>query len=230
MKRAICLMVVSGGGLLLGCGGGGSDSGSESTIAPTVKTPERLSKANFIKEGDGYCAEVNAALGGISDSGGGSDPAAQRASLYKELIAHLRGLGTPTDSAGLDEFLGAGDEIVTAEGKASEASQSGDDAALTTAQAQASDAESRFASAGAAYGFQDCGQGATTTSGTATAPATATPVAPTATTPVPTTTPVPAPVAPPSGTTGSGGGTSGGGAPTTGGGGSGGTSGGVGPG
>src|SRR4051794_23428998 len=176
MKSAICLMTLVVGGLATGCGGG-SDS-TPTSITPTVKTPSKLSKADFIKQADGYCAEVNAALGSISASS--SSAAGQRSELYSGLMQHLRGLGTPDDQAGLDEFLSAGDAVASAEKSEVDATTSGDDAALTSAQSDAASAQSRFASAATAYGFKECGQGPSTPSGVATAPSAAPAIAPTA--------------------------------------------------
>ena len=96
-------------GALGACGGGGDST--PTAITPTVKTPQKLSKADFIKQADGYCAEVNAALGSVSGSSStsASSGASQRAELYQGLMEHLRGLGTPDDQSGLDAFLSAGD-------------------------------------------------------------------------------------------------------------------------
>jgi hypothetical protein len=228
MKRAICLMSLASAAVFAGCGGG-DDSTPETPIAtPTVQTPANLSKDQFITQGDGFCAEVNAALGSISSdsSTGTSSAAGQTADLYEGMLEHLRGLGTPDDDTGLDDFYSAGDDLVAAEQDADDAAQSGDDTALASAESAAASAQSAFASAASSYGFQDCGQGPTTsTSPAPTATVPVTPVAPATTTPS-TVTPAPTP-----GSTGSGGGTTGTG---TGGGstGTGGTSGsgGVGPG
>jgi hypothetical protein len=224
-------MTIIGAGLLPGCGGG-SDS-TPTAITPTVKTPSKLSKADFIKQADGYCAEVNAALGSISDSSStsSSSAATQRAELYSGLMQHLRGLGTPDDPAGLDEFLSAGDAVTSAEKSEVDAATSGDSAALTSATSDAASAQARFANAASAYGFKECGQGPSTPSGVATAPSTAPPVAPTAPAAPTATTPAPAPAAPAGGTAGTpaaptGGGSAGGGST----GGTSGGSGGVGPG
>jgi hypothetical protein len=229
-------MTIAGAGLAAGCGGG-SDS-TPTSITPTVKAPSKLSKADFISQADAYCAEVNAALGSISGSGStsSSSAAGQRAELYSGLMEHLRGLGTPDDQTGLDEFLSAGDAVATAEKSELDATTNGDDAALASAESEAASAQSRFASAASAYGFKECGQGPSTPSGVATAPSTAPPVAPTAPAAPTATTPAPVPAAPAGGTAGTpaaptGGGSTGGGA--TGGGSTGGTSGGsggVGPG
>jgi hypothetical protein len=211
MKRAICLMTLPVAALAAGCGSGG---GSSSTIAtPTVPTQTTLSKDQFIKEGDGICAEVNAALGSLSSSSTSSaNLASQRADLYEGMISRLRGLGTPDDQTGLDQVLSAGDDIVTAEQKVVEATNSNDSAALSSAETEASSAESSFSSAASSYGFKDCGGAPTTPSSTiTTTPSTAVPVTPTTATPAPVT-PAPTP-----GATGTGGGTAGTGTSTGGG-------------
>jgi hypothetical protein len=228
MKRAICLLALAPVLAAAGCGGG-DDSTPTTLPAATTETPKQLSKDQFIAQGDGFCGEVNAALGALSGDAG-SD-AAQAASLYKGLLEHLRGLGTPDDNAGLNEFLSAGDDLITAEEAADRAAQDNNDAALASAESDAASAQSAFSSAASSFGFQECGQGpsapSTSASGTPVAPTTATPVvpAPTTTVPVAPATPAPAP-----GATGAGGGTAGTGGGSTGTGGTTGGSGGVGPG
>jgi hypothetical protein len=225
MKRAICLMTLIPTAILAGCGGGGNSTPTQ-IATPTVTTQSSISKAQFIKEGDGVCAEVNAALGSLSSSTStsSSTATAQRASLYQGMMERLRGLGTPDDQTGLDQVLSAGDNIVSAEQKAETATTNNDSAALASAESEAASAESSFSSAASSYGFKDCGGAPTTPSSTATAPSTAAPVTPAAPT---TATPVPVTPVPSGGAgTGTGGGTGG----ATGGGSTGGTSGGVGPG
>jgi hypothetical protein len=215
---------------LLGACGGGSDS-TPTAITPTVKAPQKLSKADFIKQADGYCAEVNAALGSLSSAGSTSSSSTQqRAELYSGLMQHLRGLGTPDDQSGLDAFLSAGDEVASAEKSEVDAASSSDSAALASAESDAAAAQSKFAGAATAYGFKECGQGPSTPSGVATAPSTAPTVTPTAPAAPTATTPAPVPAAPAGGTAGTPAPPTGGG--STGGGSTGGTSGsgGVGPG
>jgi hypothetical protein len=228
MKRAICILTLAPALAFVGCGG--SDDSTPTTLpTPTTDTPKQLSKDQFIAQGDGFCGEVNAALGGLS--GDAASDAAQAASLYKGLLEHLRGLGTPDDDAGLNEFLSAGDDLISAEEAADQAAQDNDDAALASAESDAALAQSAFSSAATSYGFQECGQGpnapSTSTSGTTagTAPTATTPVVPTTTVPVVPATPVPTP-----GATGAGGGTTGTGGGSGGTGGTTGGSGGVGPG
>jgi hypothetical protein len=237
MKRAICLISVVASGFAAGCGGG-DDSTPKTIVSPTVQTPSSISKDRYITEGDGICAEVNAALGSLSDTSS-SSAASQRAELYSGMVDKLRNLGTPKDDEGLAQVLSAGDDLVSAERDAASAAAGGDDAALASAQSDAASAESDFASAAGSFGFKECGNGPSTPATTApSGGAPVTPAAPTVPAAPATTTPVSPAPAP--GTTGAGGGTAGtgtgGGSTGTGGGstgtGTGGTSGsgGVGPG
>ena len=52
--------------LIAGCGGGGG--GETETSTPTVEEPAALTKDELIEQGDGVCAEVNAAVGALSGS------------------------------------------------------------------------------------------------------------------------------------------------------------------
>jgi hypothetical protein len=214
--------------LVAGCGG--DDSAPETPVTtPTVdQTPSQVSKEQLITEGDGVCAEVNAALGALSSDD--TSAAGQRADLYEGMADRLRDLGTPDDDAGLDEVLNAAGDLVAAEQDAADAAADGDDTALAAAQTAASTAAQDFSSAASSYGFEECGQGPSATAPVTapTGPSTAAPVVPAE--PVPTAPATPVAPTPAPGTTGAGGGTTGSGGGT--GGGSGGTSGsgGVGPG
>ena len=211
MKRAICLIALMPVLASAGCGGGGDDSTPTTIPAATTETPKQLSKDQFISQGDGFCGEVNAALDGL-----GSGDSDQAASLYKGLLEHLRGLGTPDDDSGLDEFYSAGEDLVSAE-------EGNGDVAT---------AESAFSSAASSYGFQECGSGSAPSTSASGATGVAPPTATTPVVPAPTTTVPAAPVtpAPAPGATGAGGGTAGTGGGSTGTGGTTGGSGGVGPG
>jgi hypothetical protein len=50
---------------IAGCGGGGEET---ETTTPTVEEPAALTKDELIEQGDGVCAEVNAAVGALSGS------------------------------------------------------------------------------------------------------------------------------------------------------------------
>ena len=242
MRRAILLTgAFAALFVVTGCGGGGDSLPETPVLTPTAETPTTLSKDDFITQADGICAEVNAAVGTVDASSTDTASAiGQKADLYSGMLERIKSLGQPDDDAGLSDVLSAGDDLVQAEKDAQRAAERGDDAALASAESDASAALSSFQSAANAYGFQDCGQGPSAPSSTTTAPSTVTPVTPTApttttpVTPAPTTpAPAPAPPPPSGGATGggsTGGGTAGGttGGGSTGGGGSG--SGGIGPG
>jgi hypothetical protein len=217
---------------LAGCGGGGDST--ESAPTTTAATTTALTKAELIEQGDAICAEVNAAVGTVGASGAETGSStAQAAGLYSGMVASLKNLGAPRETAGYAEFTAAADELATAEGEVKLASERGDSAGLETAASNASAALASFQAAAQEYGFEECGEGprAPTTSapeagGTGSAEA---PVEPEAEAVEPEAEPAPEP-APETG--GAGGATEGGG--TTGGGGGGGTtggeSGGIGPG
>src|SRR4051794_41944874 len=51
---------------LAGCGGGGSDE--TETTTPTVEEPAALTRDELLQQGDGICAQGNAAVGALSGS------------------------------------------------------------------------------------------------------------------------------------------------------------------
>lgn len=145
---------------LAGCGGGGGEE-STTTSAPPATTPAPLSKEALIAQGDGICAEVNAAVGTVgSTSSGASGQAGQAASLYSGMVERLKALGAPSEaSAEYDEFISAAEELAQAESNvklASEREEEGE--ALSEAEVEASSALSSFQSAASAYGFEKCAE------------------------------------------------------------------------
>lgn len=146
---------------IAGCGGGDDD---ETTAAPTTtsaEAPAALSKEELIAQGDGICAEVNAAVGtvGTTESGGASQ-AVQVSDLYAGMVERLQGLGTPSDdTAGYDEFIAAAEGLAQAESDVQLAAERGEEEALTTAEADASSALASFQSAATSYGFTRCAEG-----------------------------------------------------------------------
>src|SRR3954453_20220175 len=69
MTRALCLIAALPFAVLAGCGGGGGSDSSATSILSTSTAPSTLSKADFIKQGDAICAEVNSAVDSLSGSG-----------------------------------------------------------------------------------------------------------------------------------------------------------------
>ena len=154
--------------LVAGCGGGGDDSTEAAPVA-TATAPAALTQAELIEQGDAICAEVNAAVGtvGASSSETGS-PAAQVADLYGGMVDSLKNLGAPQESDGYAEFSSAADELSTAESEVKLASERSDTAALESAEVNASSALSTFQEVAQEYGFEDCSEGPSAPSATAT--------------------------------------------------------------
>lgn len=195
---------------LSACGGGDD---SEPAPAPVTATePAALTKAELVSQGDGLCAEVNAAVGTILNSTtlSDSDKASQVSELYSGLADRLEKLGTPDDGPAPTEVIAAVRDL----------------ADPTTGEEGAA----ALSDAATAYGFTDCAESPeapvsagpdTGATGTTTPDAGTTGGTP-ATTPAPAPAPAPAPstggvtpdapatggAAPPSG--GSTGGTTGG--------------------
>jgi hypothetical protein len=141
-----------------GCGGGGSES---STTTPKKK-PEvaTLSKADFIRQGDSICAEVNTAIGSVEGSASETtSQTTQIANLYTGMVQGLQGLGQPGEKAGYSEFMGAAEELAMVEGELKKASDAEDLAGEEEFAQQAVPAVEEFQSQAAVYGFEDCAEG-----------------------------------------------------------------------
>jgi hypothetical protein len=145
---------------LAGCGGGGGD---DSTAAAPVETTETtaLTKEELVAQGDGICAEVNAAVGTVgSTSSEAGGQAAQVAGLYGGMVERLKDLGAPSDdSAGYAEFIAAAEALAQAEDNvrlASEREEEGE--ALSEAEAEASTALTAFQTAASDFGLEDCAE------------------------------------------------------------------------
>jgi hypothetical protein len=211
--------------VIAGCGDGGAQTSSISTIA-TDTTPTALTRSGYIRQADQICAESNAAIDGIVP---GATAGEQLASTTQELqitrdeLSSLQTLGAPSGDSP-DRFLSALNSVINQLARKRLALDRNDLVALPATATAVVGAQTRAQAAASAYGFKQCGSfgapAGTTPSGTATTTTpttTTTPVTPTTTTPV---TPVPPAPVPPTG--------GGAGTPPSGDGGSG--SGGVGPG
>ena len=142
--------------LITGCGGGGGET-TDTTAAATVAAPLTLSKAELITQGDAICAEVNAAIGSLSSTASeGASRAAQEADLYGGMVDRLKGLGTPEEPEGYEQFIAAADELAQAQSNAALAAARGESESLETAQSEASTALSSFQTAAGEYGFENC--------------------------------------------------------------------------
>jgi hypothetical protein len=144
--------------LLAGCGGGGD----ETTDAPveTTETAPSLSKEELISQGDAICAEVNAAVGSVGSSAAEtSTQITQTADLYTGMVESLQRLGTPDDSAGYSDFMGAAEELAKVEGEVRLAAEREDTAALGEAATEAAPVLEEFQAQAAIYGFEECSEG-----------------------------------------------------------------------
>lgn len=161
--------------LVAGCGGGGGD---ETTAAAPVETTETtaLTKAELITQGDGICAEVNAAVGSAgSTSSEAGEQVVQVAGLYAGMVERLKALGPPSDeSAGYSEFISSAEALSQAEENVKLAYEREEGEALSTASTEVSSALSEFESSAEAFGFEKCAEAPTapSPSGSGSEPAT----------------------------------------------------------
>jgi hypothetical protein len=176
-KKTILLLLVALAALLVaGCGGGGDDT-TESAPATTTEEPQKLSKAELIDEGDGICAETNAAVGALAGSEtetSSSEQDEKVANLYTGMVERLQELGAPEGAeTGYSEFMEAAEELAKVEGEAKLAAEREDIPALEEAKIEAAPQLEEFQERAADYGFEGCseGPGAVTPAGSgATAP------------------------------------------------------------
>src|SRR6476646_708832 len=145
--------------VIAGCGGGGGDESETST--PTVEEPVALTKDELIQQGDGICAEVNAAVGALSGSETAETTAGETtekvANLYVGMIERLQDLGAPEgEEADYAKFMEAGEELAKVEGEAKLAAEREDVAAMEEKGQEAAAALESFQSEAAIYGFEDC--------------------------------------------------------------------------
>jgi hypothetical protein len=146
--------------VIAGCGGGGDET---ETTTPTVEEPTALTKEELIEEGDGICAEVNAAVGALTASETSEDSSAEEtekvANLYTGMVERLQDLGTPEDDDGsYAKFMEAAEELAKVEGEAKLAAEREDLEAIGEANGEAEVALEEFQSQAAIYGFENCSE------------------------------------------------------------------------
>jgi hypothetical protein len=158
-KKPILLILGALAALLIaGCGGGG---GETETTTPTVEEPTALTQDELITQGDGICAEVNAAVGALSGSetpeSTPGESTEKVANLYLGMVERLQDLGTPEgDGAEYAKFMEAAEELAKVEGELKLAAEREDVAAIEEKGQEASAALEEFQSQAAIYGFEDC--------------------------------------------------------------------------
>ena len=99
--------------VIAGCGGGGDET---ETTTPTVEEPVALTKEELIDQGDGICAEVNAAVGALTASeaaeSSGTEEVEKVANLYTGMVERLQDLGAPEgDEGDYAKFMEAAEEL-----------------------------------------------------------------------------------------------------------------------
>jgi hypothetical protein len=143
-----------------GCGGGGSSSTTTAKKPPPEETAPKLSKGQFISQGDAICAEVNTAVGAVGESAAeGSSQTTQIANLYSGLVQSLQRLGQPSEIAGYSEFMGAAEQLAMVENEVKAAGEKENLELLEEASQSAVPAVEEFQQQAAIYGFEDCSEG-----------------------------------------------------------------------
>lgn len=161
-KTLLLLLAVLAALAIAGCGGGGDET-TEST-ATTTEEPQKLTQAELIEEGDGICAEVNAAVGALgstaSEEASSFEQDERVANLYTGMVERLQELGAPEgDDGSYAEFMGAAEELAKVEGEAKLAAEREDLTALEEAKGEAEPTLEAFEEEAADYGFEDCSEG-----------------------------------------------------------------------
>jgi hypothetical protein len=146
--------------IVSGCGGGGGSESSTTTAKKKPEAPAALSKADFIRQGDAICAEVNTAIGSVEESASETtSQTTQIANLYTGMVQGLQGLGQPAEKAGYSEFMGAAEVLAMVESNLKKAADEEDLAAEEEVALEAAPAVEEFQSQAAVYGFEDCAEG-----------------------------------------------------------------------
>jgi hypothetical protein len=157
-KTLLLLLAALAALFVAGCGGGGDET---ETTTPTVEEPAALTQDELIEQGDGICAEVNAAVGALSSSeseeAGSPEQSEKVANLYLGMVERLQDLGTPEESdSEFMKFSEATEQLAKVEGELKLAAEEEDVVGLEEAGQEASAALEEFQSQAAIYGFEDC--------------------------------------------------------------------------
>jgi hypothetical protein len=143
-----------------GCGGGGSSSDITVRKQPKEETVSKLSKGQFISQGDAICAEVNTAVGSVQESAAeSSSQTTQIANLYSGMVQSLQRLGQPSEIEGYSDFMGAAERLAMTENEVKAVSDQENPALVEEASQAAVPALEEFQQQAAVYGFKDCSEG-----------------------------------------------------------------------
>jgi hypothetical protein len=142
-----------------GCGGGGSST-TTAKKPPKEETVAKLSKGQFISQGDAICAEVNTAVGSVSESAAEtSSQTTQIANLYSGMVQSLQRLGQPSEIDGYSNFMGAAERLAMTENEVKAASDQENPELVEEASQAAVPAVEEFQQQAAIYGFEACSEG-----------------------------------------------------------------------
>lgn len=145
--------------VFVGCGGGGSSS-TTTAKKPAQEATAKLTKGQFISQGDAICAEVNTAVGSVGESAAeASSQTTQVANLYIGMVQSLQRLGRPSETEGYAEFTGAVEELAMVENEVKSAAEKENLALLEEASQAAVPAVEEFQQQAAVYGFKECSEG-----------------------------------------------------------------------
>lgn len=143
-----------------GCGGGGSSSDTTAKKQPKEETASKLSKGQFISQGDAICAEVNTAVGSVNSSASeASSQATQVANLYLGMVQSLQRLGQPSEIEGYSDFMGAAERLAMTENEVKAASDKENPELVEETATAAAPAVEEFEQQAAVYGFEECSEG-----------------------------------------------------------------------
>jgi hypothetical protein len=142
-----------------GCGGGGSSSDTTAKKPPKEEAA-KLTKGQFISQGNAICAEVNTAVGSVQASASeASSQATQVANLYVGMVQSLQRLGQPSEIDGYSDFMGAAERLAMTENEVKAAGDKENLELLEEAVQSASPAVEEFEQQAAVYGFEACSEG-----------------------------------------------------------------------
>jgi hypothetical protein len=159
-KTALLLCVALLALVVAGCGGGDDET---ETTTPTVEEPAALTQDELIEQGDGVCAEVNAAVGALtsseSEEAGSPEQSEKVANLYLGMVERIQGLGAPEEADGdYIKFSEATEQLGKVEGELKLAAEREDLAAMEEAGQEAAAALEEFQSQAEVAGFEDCSE------------------------------------------------------------------------
>lgn len=143
-----------------GCGGGDSSSTSTAKKPQKEETAAKLSKGQFISQGDAICAEVNTAVGSVQESAAeASSQTTQIANLYSGMVQSLQRLGQPSEIEGYSDFMGAAERLAMTENEVKAVADQENPALVEEASQATVPAVEEFEQQAAIYGFKECSEG-----------------------------------------------------------------------